>query len=78
MLKDPHIGFPPQQPLNVNDARSQEEWNAYHRRLHRTLVVVIVLESDKERREEVKWWGDIHRGIITQILVGTSRTYIAQ
>ncbi|KAG8795285.1 hypothetical protein FRC16_010152 [Serendipita sp. 398] len=32
------------------------------------VVLVIVEESDKEKRDGVKWWGDVCRGIITQVV----------
>jgi hypothetical protein len=33
------------------------------------LVLFIVTDSAKSLREHVKWWGDIHAGVVTQVLV---------
>jgi hypothetical protein len=38
------------------------------------LVVFIVPDSAKVPREHVKWWGDIHAGVATQVLVWLTST----
>ncbi|KAG8753637.1 hypothetical protein FRC14_005843 [Serendipita sp. 396] len=51
------------------DQQIRPRWEPLSEEGRRTMVVlVIVEESDKEKRDCVKWWGDVCRGIITQVV----------
>ncbi|KAG8840213.1 hypothetical protein FRB91_006414, partial [Serendipita sp. 411] len=51
------------------DQQIRPRWEPLSEEERRTMVVlVIVEESDKEKRDGVKWWGDVCRGIITQVV----------
>jgi hypothetical protein len=56
--------LPQKRPRNLPEAES----------LPNVLVVFIVPDSAKVPREHVKWWGDIHAGIATQVLVRLTST----
>ncbi|KAG8820158.1 hypothetical protein FRC17_010237, partial [Serendipita sp. 399] len=57
-------------PINqALDSEIGPIWDSLTDKQKRCLVVLVIVEdSDKEKRDCIKWWGDMHRGVITQVV----------